>query len=430
MDGNKSEGSRRQTGLEEVLEFCVRLCRDMIASGANLERVQLAVARICSAYSLTDVSLYLLSTYVSLAARDRDGRYASRQCGIPSSGIHLQRLKQLNRLSYTVTAETPSPERLGALLEEAKRTKEYPDAVIMLARVGAMICLCVLFGGGVREAVTVAVVTAFLHLIMNLMARPGLDQVAVNAVVMFAASAAAFGMMAAGVSQNGAVIMITVSMLVIPGIPLVNAARNLLCGNEMNGVLQLLKAVIETLALALGMWLAMRLFGRSMEDVAVTAVTDPLLLLLLSFGSSFCFAVVFRIPGHDLIRASMGSVLTRIALLTLPAVISSRMICVTLAALAAALYAEVWATCRRDPSTYFVYPAIIPLIPGDLFYFMILGFYRGDHAMMTANGLNCLSTLIGMSIGFVLSSIIAHYIRRMRHAGLLRQARPKKNRAG
>ena len=34
---------------ELVLEFCVELSRRMIVSGANLERVQLAVDRICHA---------------------------------------------------------------------------------------------------------------------------------------------------------------------------------------------------------------------------------------------------------------------------------------------------------------------------------------------------------------------------------------------
>ncbi len=411
---------RRQSHLEEVLEFCVHLSRSMIVSGANLERVQLAVARICSAYGLHDVSLFLMSSRVSLAARDEQDRYASRECTIPPSGIHLQRLKQLNRLSYSVTQKKPAPERLKTLLREAEETKEYPDWAILLARMGAMACLCLLFGGGAREVAAVALVTAALHYLMNLMARPGLDQVVINAATMFIATAAAVGLMAAGVSRNGPVILITVSMLMIPGIPLVNAVRNLLCGNEMNGIFQLLKAVIETAALAMGIYLALWVFGLrdGLSDAVVTGATNPALLLVLSFGASVCFGIVFRIPLRDICLAAVGSVLTRTALLTLPGLISTRLICVTLAALAAALYAEALATWRRDPSTYFVYPAIVPLIPGDLFYYALVGLYRGDRAMLETNGIECLLTLLGMSIGFVLSSIIAHYIRKMRHMRL------------
>ena len=41
---------------EMVLDFCVELSRRMIMSGANVERVNLAVDRVCSTYELDDVS--------------------------------------------------------------------------------------------------------------------------------------------------------------------------------------------------------------------------------------------------------------------------------------------------------------------------------------------------------------------------------------
>ena len=129
---------------ELVLEFCVELSRRMIVSGANLERVQLAVDRICHAYGLTDVSLFLLSGNISLSAVDGEGLYASRQCTIPPAGIHLERLKKLNRLSYTVVSEKPEPQRLYRLLNEASQVKEYPDWAVLLAQAAALSCLCLI----------------------------------------------------------------------------------------------------------------------------------------------------------------------------------------------------------------------------------------------------------------------------------------------
>ena len=125
---------RKQTHLEDVLDFCVYLSRCMIFCGANLERVQLAIERICHAYLLEDVAINLLSTFVIVSAKDAEGRYASRQCAIPPSGIHLQRLKQLNRLSYGVAEKKPAPERLIKLLDEAWKMKEYKGWIIMVAR--------------------------------------------------------------------------------------------------------------------------------------------------------------------------------------------------------------------------------------------------------------------------------------------------------
>ena len=96
---------------------------------------------------------------------------------------------------------------------------------------------------------------------------------------------------------------------------------------------------------------------------------------------------------------------------------------ITAAALVAGLYGETMATKRHDPSTYFIYPSIVPLIPGDLFYYTLVGVYLGDSQMFSSNAVNCLLTLLGMSIGFVLSSIVAHYIRRMRFSSWLKNNR-------
>lgn len=148
MTYNNTLPSRYQPrSFEMVLDFCVELSRRMIMSGANVERVNLAVDRVCSTYELDNVSIFLLPTYVSVSARDRSGYSAVRQASIPAGGINLTRLMSLNRLSYRVKEQHPSPDRLGSLLEKASDTKDYPDPVVLLGQICAMSCLCLLFGG-------------------------------------------------------------------------------------------------------------------------------------------------------------------------------------------------------------------------------------------------------------------------------------------
>ena len=411
---------KTKTDSELVLEFCVELSRRMVVSGANLERVQLAVEHICNAYSLSDVSLYLLNTNISLSALDVDGDYISRQCTIPPAGIHLYRLKSLNSLSYTVVREKPSPKRLRQMLLDASEVRERPDWQILLGQIIALSCLCLIFGGNAPEVFAVILIVIATHYIMIWAEKPGLNRLVTNALIMWLATVVAVLVMQAGMGENVPVIMITVSMLVIPGIPLVNAVRNLLCGNEMNGILQVAKVFIETMALAMGIYVALLMFGMrdGMSNAVVVTRSNPLFLILISFMASAAFGVVFRIPNRDLWCAVLGGALTRTLLIVLAPVIPSRLIYITVAALAAGLYAEAMATVRRDPSTYYIYPAIIPMIPGDLFYYALVGVYINDAQMVSSYSVNCLLTLLGMSIGFVLSSIVAHYIRKMRFSAL------------
>ena len=401
--------------IDYILEFCVNLSRNMIMSGANLERIHTAVDAVCRAYGLRDVSIYLLSTHMSLSAYDGEGNYSTRQISIPPSGIHLERLRSLNQLSYKVAEITPSPKTLQQMLERAKNVADYADYMVLAGKICAMLCLGIMFGATLWDAVPIVCVTVLIHYLMSALERSGLDRMLVNSLTMWSAASVALMFIYSGFNGNFAVIMITVSMLVIPGIPLVNAMRNLLCGNESNGILQMLKISVETMALALGIYAAFIMFGvESMISPALTAPTNPALLTALSFTASVGFGVVFRIPPKDLWLAGLGGALSRLSVIYLPGIIPGRFGYMTLSAAVAALYAEFLAVKRRQPSTYFVYPSIIPLIPGDLFYFAITGIYLGAKSWVEMNGINCLISLAGLSMGFVLASTVSIHVRRGR----------------
>jgi uncharacterized membrane protein YjjB (DUF3815 family) len=66
------------------------------------------------------------------------------------------------------------------------------------------------------------------------------------------------------------------------------------------------------------------------------------------------------------------------------------------------------------PATVFLYPSIVPLIPGDLFYYTMVGIVVSDQQMFEDYAWQCLLALTGISVGFVMSSVILHYIRQFR----------------
>ena len=126
--------------IDYILSFCVNLSRNMIMSGANLERIHTAVNTVCRAYGLRDVSIFLLSTHMSVSAIDGEGNYSSRQISIPSSGIFLDRLRSLNQLSYKIAEITPNPKTLSQMLDRAMNVSDYPEYVILAGK-SALCCV-------------------------------------------------------------------------------------------------------------------------------------------------------------------------------------------------------------------------------------------------------------------------------------------------
>ena len=82
----------------------------------------------------------------------------------------------------------------------------------------------------------------------------------------------------------------------------------------------------------------------------------------------------------------------------------------------ASFYAEILAMEFKTPSTVFLYPAILPLLPGSLMYNAAVNFLLQDMDAMQGYLKDCALTVIGTSIGFVLISTFTYY-RRIYFAG-------------
>lgn len=134
-------------------------------------------------------------------------------------------------------------------------------------------------------------------------------------------------------------------------------------------------------------------------------------LIVMSFLASVGFSIVFRMEKKLLPLAGLGGVLTRIALILLKSYTGNKLLIMLLAAMVAALYAEIMAIVLKKPSTVLLYPSIIPLIPGDLLYHAIVGLLISDAERVKIYGPACLQSVCGMAIGFVVISTVMHYLR-------------------
>jgi uncharacterized membrane protein YjjP (DUF1212 family) len=133
----------------------------MIVSGANIERVNMTIERICHAYGLHDVTCANLSTRISISAKDEQKHYASRQTDVPPQALNLERLKKLYNLSFIVTEQLPEESTLHDLLKQVK-SNDFPWWVIMIGFIVAMAMLARMFNAYPAEILIVELNTLIL----------------------------------------------------------------------------------------------------------------------------------------------------------------------------------------------------------------------------------------------------------------------------
>ncbi len=80
-------------------------------------------------------------------------------------------------------------------------------------------------------------------------------------------------------------------------------------------------------------------------------------------------------------------------------------------ALLAAILAYLFAICYRAPATLFYTPAIIPLVPGGLLYYMMSAAIRGESGKILSYGGDALLVGLGIASGIIVGVIITRILR-------------------
>lgn len=247
--------------VEYILDFAASLGCRMLTVGANLERVNDTMYRICDSYHLSSISIFSLSKMISISAKSPDGVIGVRQISVHNVNKHLEKLNRLNQLSRKVCAETPPPEKLSELLDDAEKINDYSRGIILLGYMIAMTSLGVLNGGSIRDIVCADINTLILLWLSDYFDKRNINRIVANILCTWVAGTLAILYILLGIGEHYFVIVIVNSMLFVPGSDMVNAFRNILCKNEMNGILELLKVVLETTAIVFGLIISLYMFG-------------------------------------------------------------------------------------------------------------------------------------------------------------------------
>ena len=128
--------------------------------------------------------------------------------------------------------------------------------------------------------------------------------------------------------------------------------------------------------------------------------------LCISFG----FALVFGLKGKSVFFASIGGALTWGLYLLCRLGLSNLFLLNLIAAAFAAAYSEAMARVCKMPSTAFLAPTIIPLVPGGSLYYTLLYLIGKEEEKSGEAGVNTLLTAGGIAVGVVLVSVAVRFL--------------------
>jgi len=220
-------------------------------------------------------------------------------------------------------------------------------------------------------------------------------------------------------------------MIVIPGLLLTNAIRDLFAGDIYSGTFETLNAMLTTLTIVAGYGLAMtalKVIVGSTDIPARSQMRGDLIYSLMSraFGvtaSEYIYRIIACIVGTSaftlffggeykrLLPAEGNALLCFVIYLVLKATIVNELVSTLISTAVAAIIAEVLARGLKAPSTIFFIPGIIAFVPGRSLYMTFSTIISGDMESARAWASELGVIIVGIVVGLTAVTLVLQLIK-------------------
>ncbi len=245
---------------EYILGKALDIGENILVCGGEPHRIEDTVKRICTAYGSVHTDVFALPSLVIAGVRMPDGTTSSQVRRVYKNANNMARLDMLNDISRKICDGSLTLDEAGELIDSAAHTKPFNRYLILPAGMIAAGAFAIFFGGSFMDGIAAAI-SGFLVSVMNMHKIKFGNPLLYTALVSFIGAITGLSMHALGIGDNIDMIMIGTIMLLIPGLAFGNAVRDLLFGDTVSGIIQLVRAILIAVMVAFGFIVAIMLFG-------------------------------------------------------------------------------------------------------------------------------------------------------------------------
>ena len=239
---------------DKLLNLAVSLGCLLAESGAEISRVEGSVYRLLRAYGGRDAQVFAIPNCLIVSLTAEDGRPVTRMRRIGVHGTDIELLESCNALCRRLCRTVPP-------LEDARRQTDALAAPCRRGRSGAILLgyglapafFCPLFGGGLLDSCSAFLCGLAVGVCLLFGGKwLGSNSFLRTLVCSGLASLLSLLLVRSGLGHSVDVVTIGVLMLLVPGVALTNAMRDLVAGDTYSGLSRTAEAILIATGIALG----------------------------------------------------------------------------------------------------------------------------------------------------------------------------------
>ena len=357
---------------DNILRISLDIGEGLLRSGAEIHRVEVAIERICKAYGASHVEVFSIHSLIIASVRLPDGSYSSQNRRVLNVSNHLLCLERYNSLLRKLCASPLPFEQVDEEIREIKKKSKYPLALTVLGNMLAASGFAVLFGGSLRDAGAAALIGLIVTFLAQIKTQYFNDTTKTLFLSFVSGMLTCLSVMV-GVGENMDMIAIGTIMLLVPGLWLGNATRDLLYGDTLAGTVKTVHACITAIMIAIGYAIAISLLGDYCPEHINTApfgeIGGFIAGVISSLVGTIGFAFMFKLSPSKLWITGICGVATYVIYELCVRMGTNQLIAAFAACAFLSVFSEICARVLRTPTNVFLFTGCIPIVPGGALYY-------------------------------------------------------------
>ena len=408
----------QQHDFSEVLEVASIAGHILLENGAEISRVEDIMARISTYFGVDKRNFFVLSNGIFTTGRagkvEKAGGQASTYANvefIPIRPIQLQKVVEVNQLSYDISAGKCSLEEARVRLEKIRNTPAKPMWEQTLGSALGAAGFCAVFGGGWVDCAAAFVVGLLLYVFVLLVSGRYMSRIVGGICNALLATLLCLAFYRIGFGNSLANVIIGAVMPLIPGVPFVNGVQELANADYLAGLTRLTDALLGFFCIAIGVSVGFMLDGAIFHGlIALNGMwTNPetaslAVQALAAFAGTVGFAILFGVPRKHYIPAGIVGVLGWLLYLVLYRYAGLTPAVSTLISTAfIGILSRVSAVIMKCPAAVFLICGIFCLVPGAGIFWCSYYLVSSQLDLSSAAGFTAAKIAIAIVLGIILA---------------------------
>lgn len=250
--------------MTESLSLVMDIGEQMLICGAEVHRVEDSVERMCHKLGVKRVDVFIITSSMVVTMYSEQGECYTQTRRILGSGTNMEKLHRLNQLSRDICQKGMTTEEIREKFEEVQKTKGYPFWLTCCSYALIAASFTLFFGGNIGDALIAAFIGICISFVVLLEGKVGFNRIFEKFISSFVVTALAYLFFKIGIIANVDKVIIGNIMVLIPGIGLTNALRDLFTGDSIAGLLRSVECILIALAIGAGYFLFAWIIGGSL----------------------------------------------------------------------------------------------------------------------------------------------------------------------